>query len=474
MKQFRRRTHKLHSEAGQGLVEYAILLILVGIAVVAIVALMQPAIGDVFSRFVAQAPVAPPSLLNYTPPPTFTITPTQDPNASPTPLTPIPSITLAASHTPTATNTPVPSNTPTSTSTATATATVPCAYGPHTVPTNGTVRVQMENFRCGGAGVAFFEVASDGGPGSSPYRSDVGAAGPDLETAFDTGGGYNVGWVADGEWLEYEVIAPQTLGYTFVIRNASISTSNPRIRITVSQGALQYNSVVYTLGPTNGWQDWTNDVIGPVTLFAGSNIVRITMETGWANYNYFEIQPYTPTPTPTPVTPTATPIPTNTPAALQLYLEAESGNGLNGQWDIDNSGSASGGQYITWDGNSSGSNPPSNQQVTYSFTAPSAGLYRVYLRVDTDNSGNHDSVWVRIDGATVNQSQNITRSNGWVMFNNMVLVNTWTWDQVHNAESGNSLVQFYLPAGSHTLRLGYREPGTWIDRIFITNTGNLP
>lgn len=66
MKAIQQQT-KARAEAGQGLIEYAIILILVGIAVVAIVSLMQPAVGDVFSRFVAQAPVAPPSLLNYTP-----------------------------------------------------------------------------------------------------------------------------------------------------------------------------------------------------------------------------------------------------------------------------------------------------------------------------------------------------------------------------------------------------------------------
>ncbi|MCB8979544.1 MAG: hypothetical protein H6657_19210 [Ardenticatenaceae bacterium] len=145
MKHFRHRNQNSKSEAGQGFVEYALILIFVGIAVVLIVSLMQPAIGGVFSRFVAQAPVAPPSLLNYTPPPTFTSTPTVDPLASPTPLTPIPSITVIASSTPIPTNTPIPSNTPTSTSTNTPTATVPCAYGPHTVPANSTARVQMED-----------------------------------------------------------------------------------------------------------------------------------------------------------------------------------------------------------------------------------------------------------------------------------------------------------------------------------------
>ncbi len=476
MKSTHQRTHNQPAEAGQGFVEYALILILVGLAVVLVVSLMQPAIGDVFSRFVAQAPVAPPSLLNYTPPPTFTSTPTVDPLASPTP---IPSITLVPSQTPTATTTSAPSSTPTATSTATATATVPCAYPAHTLPANGMVRVEMENFRCGGPGVAFFD--NDGGPGSSPYRTDVGKDGPDLETTSDTGGGYNVGWVSDGEWLEYQVNAPQTLGYTFLIRHASNQNTNPRIRITVSQGQLQYNSVIYTLGPTNGWQDWKSTMIGPITLFAGSNTVRITMETGSGNYNYFEVHTYVPTATPTPVTPTptstSTPTATNTPTAtpsLQLYLEAESGNGLTGSWFTANSSSASGGKYIYWGGSTNTSTTPPTNQVTYSFNAPSAGLYRVYLRVNNSGSANRDSVWVRIDGATVNQSQNITRSDGWVNFNNMVLANSFNWRQVHNGDSGNALVQFYLPAGSHTLRFAYREAQTWIDRIFITNTSSLP
>ncbi len=40
----------LPREEGQGLVEYALILILVAIVVVAIVALMGPQIGNIFSR----------------------------------------------------------------------------------------------------------------------------------------------------------------------------------------------------------------------------------------------------------------------------------------------------------------------------------------------------------------------------------------------------------------------------------------
>lgn len=310
MKQLKQRTQGHRDERGQGFVEYAIILILVGIAVVLVVSLMQPAIGEVFSRFVAQAPVAPPSLLDYTPPPTWTSSPTLDPNApsptntavpSNTPVPPVPTNTVAPSNTPTPTNTTAPTNTPV------------CGYGPYTVTSAGTVRVQMENFRCGGAGVSFSDQTGDGGPGSGAYRSDYGTEGPDLQTTSDAGGGYNLGWTRDGEWLEYEIISPANFTFTFVFRTAAPNGNNPRIQIRTTMGGLVANTNTLNVGTTGDWQTWQNYATN-VTLFEGTNIVRINIVGGGGNYNYFEIQPYVPTATPTPVTPTATPIPTNTPS----------------------------------------------------------------------------------------------------------------------------------------------------------------
>jgi len=42
----------LKREKGQGLVEYALILVLVAIVVIAILALLGPAIGNVFSRII--------------------------------------------------------------------------------------------------------------------------------------------------------------------------------------------------------------------------------------------------------------------------------------------------------------------------------------------------------------------------------------------------------------------------------------
>lgn len=305
MKTVNHGTQKQIKQSGQGFVEYALILILVAIAVVLVVVLMQPAIGDVFSRFVAQAPVAPPALLNYTPPPTATNTPTIDPFATDTPAptdTPIPTDTPVPTDTPTPTNTPVPTDTPSP---------IPCNYGPHAASAINAVRIQIEDFRCGGPGVSFSD-QSEGGPGSGAYRTDFGAEGPDLEGTLDTGGGYNLGWTQDGEWLEYEISATTNAAYTFIIRYAAPNSTNPQLQIRTTFGGLEANTPTLSLSPTGGNQIWQN-YITQVTLFNGTNIVRFNITNGAANLNYFDVQPYVPTATPTPATPTATTVPTDTP-----------------------------------------------------------------------------------------------------------------------------------------------------------------
>ncbi len=160
---------------------------------------------------------------------------------------------------------------------------------------------------------------------------------------------------------------------------------------------------------------------------------------------------------------------------LVLYLEVEDGSGITGSWTIGNDATASNGHYLVWTGSDSTAAPPASEHITYAFTAPVTDLYKVYLRVITNNSSSDDSCWIKIDDADINQSVQITRADDWVKFNSMCHVTSWTWDQVHNEEvSGNPAVEFYLSSGIHTLRIGYRENGTKMDRIFITNTIQNP
>jgi hypothetical protein len=59
--------------------------------------------------------------------------------------------------------------------------------------------VQGENYDTGGQGIGY-DVSSTNKTGNS-YRSD----GVDLEVTADTGGGYDLGWTANGQWFRYTV-----------------------------------------------------------------------------------------------------------------------------------------------------------------------------------------------------------------------------------------------------------------------------
>jgi len=57
----------------------------------------------------------------------------------------------------------------------------------------------------------------------------------------------------------------------------------------------------------------------------------------------------------------------------------------------------------------------------------------------------------------------------WVKWNSIPLGSSWHWDDVHNSDSGGQLVTFSLAAGTHTLSIAYREDGTRLDRVLVTN-----
>lgn len=66
------KTDQKKCESGQGLVEYALILIFVGIVIIVIVNVMEEQIANLFSELANDSPVAPPALLAFNAPPTAT------------------------------------------------------------------------------------------------------------------------------------------------------------------------------------------------------------------------------------------------------------------------------------------------------------------------------------------------------------------------------------------------------------------
>jgi hypothetical protein len=120
-----------------------------------------------------------------------------------------------------------------------------------------------------------------------------------------------------------------------------------------------------------------------------------------------------------------------------------------------------GGQYVTVAaGNNSSSAAPSNGSTVIPFSVASAGTYRLWGRViapaDTD-----DSFWVRVDGGT------------WIDWNDITPGAAWHWARVTNDAASDAVITVSLAAGAHTVSFAYREDGAKLDRILITDDANL-
>ena len=126
---------------------------------------------------------------------------------------------------------------------------------------------------------------------------------------------------------------------------------------------------------------------------------------------------------------------------------------------------ASGGHYIGTEetlGDETG-NPPVDGIATYEFTVP-GGTYKVVMRI-VATSGS-DTFWVRIPTATTNTSNH---ASGWVLFGQPEHSDDWQWTEVTSRDDDSRIVEFTLPAGTHTLEVARREDGALLDAIAVVS-----
>ncbi len=148
-------------------------------------------------------------------------------------------------------------------------------YGGTAAAVPGTV--QAENYDTGGQGVAY-NVTSVNGTANS-YRSD----GVDLEVTTDTGGGYDLGWTAAGQWFKYTVNVATAGTYTVGLRLAAPAAVTDALHIDNSAGTNLSGDV--TAPATGGYQDWTTVTV-TVTLPAGVQTLTVDQDNAGWNINY--------------------------------------------------------------------------------------------------------------------------------------------------------------------------------------------
>lgn len=133
--------------------------------------------------------------------------------------------------------------------------------------------IEAEDFDNGGEGTAFHD--NDASNNGGQYRTSEGV---DIEACSE--GGYSVGWTNAGEWLEYSVNVSAAGNYDIAVRVAGAVGGTVRLEF---DGVDKTGNL--TVPNTGGWQSWQTVTATGVSLSAGSQIMRIYMNSGGYNLN---------------------------------------------------------------------------------------------------------------------------------------------------------------------------------------------
>ena len=236
-----------------------------------------------------------------------------------------------------------------------------------------------------------FDSAHDttpGNQGTAPRDGDV-----DLEQAQDLGGGLNVGWIDEGEYLRFLVH----------IRHAGEYLLRARVASDTDQGRLQVKLDGENLGErlaipaTGSWQTWI-DLETRAYLPAGEHELEIFFEAGLFNLNYLDL------------------ISLVEYRSLPAFFEAESyddyhdnsaGNIGTAAWhddvDVEQTSDEGGGLNIGW--------IEPGEWLRYFVDAPESGTYLVSLRVaTTQDSG---ALHLEANGEVISEVLAVPNTAGW-------------------------------------------------------------
>ena len=309
-----------------------------------------------------------------------------------------------------------------------ATGSVPYGGTPRVVP----AMIQAEDFDEGAEGGAYHDTT--GGNTGGAYRS----AGVDIQPTTDAGGGYNVGWIAAGEWLKYSVNVAAAGRYRL---DARVASPGPGGAFHVEvDGADKTGPMI--VPDSGGWQSWRT-VSAYVTLAAGPQLLRVVFDRNGAsgavgNLNFLRLVAL------------STPF-GGTPRAIPGVVQAEDfDEGADGGAYHDASAGNSGGAYRstgvdiqTTADTGRGYNVAwmtAGEWLAYTVNVGAAGTYRLQVRVASPGAGG--TFHVETGGASVSGPITIPNTGGW---------QTWTTVEVPvTLRAGVQVLRLVLDANGPT------------------------
>jgi hypothetical protein len=139
-------------------------------------------------------------------------------------------------------------------------------------------RIEAEDYQKGGQGIGYSDTTLWNS--GQAYRSDD----VDIEATQDDSGAYDVGWIAPGEWLSYQVNVLTTGTYRLTARVATPvrgATFHIEIDGTDVSGAV-------AVPWTDNWQKW-EDASVLIPLTDGRHTLRLVADSEKFNLNYLAI-----------------------------------------------------------------------------------------------------------------------------------------------------------------------------------------
>jgi len=141
--------------------------------------------------------------------------------------------------------------------------------------------VEMENYNLGGEGIAYHDsdpFINQGNQYGNNYRVNEGV---DIQPTIDLGGGYNIGWLSNGEWLNYFIDISKSGHYKITTRVASPNNSGG-FKIEIDGIDKTGNLIVPSTGD---WQNWTDVICDNVYLEQGVHLLTVHIMNGGFNIN---------------------------------------------------------------------------------------------------------------------------------------------------------------------------------------------
>ena len=265
-------------------------------------------------------------------------------------------------------------------------------------------------------------------PGKIQAESYATMFGIQTEATGDGGVGLNVGYIDQGDWMDYSVNVASAGTYTVNFRIATPNTGSA-FQLRKADGTVL---LTQNLPSTGAYQTWQT-VSATISLTAGVQTLRIysTSVARW-NINWFEFVA------------SGTPPPPSSTQPIPGKIEAESYNTMLGV-QTENTDDAGRGLDVGW--------IDQGDWMDYDVNVTTAGTYTVNFRVATPNTG--AALQIRKADGTVLLTSSLPVTGDWQ-----------TWQTVSGTIT--------LAAGAQTLRLYSsalpRWNFNWIE--FVTGTSS--